>query len=212
MWVIFHNSTIPLSTSAAVESWLLLYTKSLTRWRTRRCELSVGWRMCVLRSAGESFCVRIATSQHFCHIFALVTSQCQWSYCLPVSDVPATRNEVVYDCCPEPYLDITFTIKIRWGLIGVGPEMEAVIGCYRRRTLYYFYNLIVPCLLISSMAVLDFTLPPDSGEKLSLGGWNQTCKQCLTLLKIESILREKHLKKSPPEFGMLVTDGVKDLC
>ena len=65
--------------------------------------------------------------------------------------VPAKRNEVIYECCPEPYLDITFTIKIR------------------RRTMYYFYNLIVPCLLIASMAVLGFTLPPDSGEKLSLG-------------------------------------------
>ena len=40
----------------------------------------------------------------------------------------------------------------------------------RRRTLYYFSNLIVPCLLISSMAILGFTLPPDSGEKLGLGG------------------------------------------
>ena len=67
------------------------------------------------------------------------------------SGVPATRNEVIYECCPEPYLDITFVIKIR------------------RRTLYYFFNLIVPCLLIASMAVLGFTLPPDSGEKLSLG-------------------------------------------
>merc|ERR1719245_2988240 len=65
--------------------------------------------------------------------------------------VPARQNEVIYECCPEPYIDITFIIKIR------------------RRTLYYFFNLIVPCLLISSMAVLDFTLPPDSGEKLSLG-------------------------------------------
>lgn len=61
------------------------------------------------------------------------------------------RNEVFYDCCPEPYLDVTFIIKIR------------------RRTLYYFFNLIVPCVLIASMAVLGFTLPPDSGEKLSLG-------------------------------------------
>ena len=68
-----------------------------------------------------------------------------------IEGVPARANEVIYDCCPEPYLDITFVIKLR------------------RRTLYYFYNLIVPCLLISSMAVLDFTLPPDSGEKLSLG-------------------------------------------
>jgi len=64
--------------------------------------------------------------------------------------LPAKRNEVVYECCPEPYLDITFTINIR------------------RRTLYYFSNLIVPCLLISSMAILGFTLPPDSGEKLGL--------------------------------------------
>ena len=65
--------------------------------------------------------------------------------------MPAKRNEVVYECCPEPYLDITFVIEIR------------------RRTLYYFFNLIVPCVLIASMAVLGFTLPPDSGEKLSLG-------------------------------------------
>ena len=65
--------------------------------------------------------------------------------------VPAQRNEVFYECCPAPYLDITFTIKIR------------------RRTLYYFCNLIIPCILIASMAVLGFTLPPDSGEKLSLG-------------------------------------------
>ena len=73
---------------------------------------------------------------------------------LLLSGVPAKQNEVVYECCPEPYIDITFIIKIR------------------RRTLYYFFNLIVPCLLISSMAVLDFTLPPDSGEKLSLGECN----------------------------------------
>ena len=74
--------------------------------------------------------------------------------------MPATRNEVIYECCPEPYIDITFIIKIR------------------RRTLYYFFNLIVPCLLISSMAVLDFTLPPDSGEKLSLGNKAVNGTQC----------------------------------
>ena len=31
-------------------------------------------------------------------------------FCL---DVPGKRNEVFYDCCPDPYLDITFYIKIR---------------------------------------------------------------------------------------------------
>lgn len=68
-----------------------------------------------------------------------------------VTGVPGKRNEIYYNCCPEPYIDITFVVIIR------------------RRTLYYFFNLIVPCVLIASMAVLGFTLPPDSGEKLSLG-------------------------------------------
>jgi nicotinic acetylcholine receptor len=70
---------------------------------------------------------------------------------LSCSGVPGKRNEIYYNCCPEPYIDITFVVIIR------------------RRTLYYFFNLIVPCVLIASMAVLGFTLPPDSGEKLSLG-------------------------------------------
>lgn len=65
--------------------------------------------------------------------------------------MPGKRNQIYYNCCPEPYVDITFSILIR------------------RRTLYYFFNLIVPCVLIASMALLGFALPPDSGEKLSLG-------------------------------------------
>ncbi|XP_015127141.1 neuronal acetylcholine receptor subunit alpha-7 [Diachasma alloeum] len=65
--------------------------------------------------------------------------------------MPGKKNTIIYQCCPEPYVDVTFTIHIR------------------RRTLYYFFNLIVPCVLISSMALLGFTLPPDSGEKLTLG-------------------------------------------
>ncbi|XP_076277061.1 nicotinic acetylcholine receptor alpha6 isoform X4 [Lasioglossum baleicum] len=67
--------------------------------------------------------------------------------------MPGKKNTINYQCCPEPYVDITFTIQIR------------------RRTLYYFFNLIVPCVLISSMALLGFTLPPDSGEKLTLGSY-----------------------------------------
>ncbi|CAG7822726.1 unnamed protein product [Allacma fusca] len=65
--------------------------------------------------------------------------------------MPGKRNAIYYSCCPEPFVDVTYTIHIR------------------RRTLYYFFNLIIPCVLISSMALLGFTLPPDSGEKLTLG-------------------------------------------
>ena len=89
-----------------------------------------------------------------------------------------TQNEVIYECCPEPYLDITFIIQIR------------------RRTLYYFFNLIVPCLLIASMAVLGFTLPPDSGEKLSLGMvtiCHSKDQICLKIPKPQIIHRKKLL-------------------
>ena len=89
---------------------------------------------------------------------------------ISVSGVPATRNEVFYDCCPAPYLDITFTIRIR------------------RRTLYYFFNLIVPCVLIASMAVLGFTLPSDSGEKLSLGDTIYLITQNLSYMAIHLLL------------------------
>ena len=64
---------------------------------------------------------------------------------------PVTRHEKFYDCCPEPYVDIKFYLNIR------------------RRTLYYGFNLIIPSLLISLMTVLGFTLPPDAGEKITLG-------------------------------------------
>ncbi|KAG7278195.1 hypothetical protein CRUP_002157 [Coryphaenoides rupestris] len=65
--------------------------------------------------------------------------------------VPGTRSEAFYDCCKEPYPDVTFVVTIR------------------RRTLYYALNLLIPCVLLSSMTLLVFVLPADSGEKISLG-------------------------------------------
>jgi len=67
------------------------------------------------------------------------------------ADTPAERHVRQYDCCPEPYIDVTFHIHIR------------------RRTLYYGFNLIIPCALISMLTLLTFILPPDEGEKIGLG-------------------------------------------
>ncbi|XP_038071781.1 neuronal acetylcholine receptor subunit alpha-7-like [Patiria miniata] len=50
-----------------------------------------------------------------------------------------------------PYVAVTFKLRIR------------------RRSLYYFVNVLIPCVLISMLTVLSFSLPPDSGEKLSFG-------------------------------------------
>lgn len=73
--------------------------------------------------------------------------------CVPLnlSEVPGQMNKRVYECCEEPYPDVTFTVVMR------------------RRTLYYGLNLLIPCILISTLALLVFLLPADSGEKISLG-------------------------------------------
>uniref|UniRef100_A0A8C5EVJ3 Neuronal acetylcholine receptor subunit alpha-7-like n=1 Tax=Gouania willdenowi TaxID=441366 RepID=A0A8C5EVJ3_GOUWI len=66
-------------------------------------------------------------------------------------EVPGGRNEIYYDCCAEPYPDVTFVVTLR------------------RRTLFYALNLLIPCVLLSSMTLLVFLLPANSGEKISLG-------------------------------------------
>ena len=61
------------------------------------------------------------------------------------------RNVVFYACCKEPFPDVTFIIHIR------------------RRIIYYLYNVIFPCVMMSALTLLVFNLPPDSGEKITMG-------------------------------------------
>ena len=51
----------------------------------------------------------------------------------------------------EPYPDVTFYLHMR------------------RRTLYYTYNVIIPCIMLSSLTMLGFWMPPEGGEKVGLG-------------------------------------------
>ena len=39
----------------------------------------------------------------------------------------------------------------------------------RRRYAFYVMNVIVPCILLSVLVMVSFCLPPDAGEKISLG-------------------------------------------
>ena len=39
---------------------------------------------------------------------------------------------------------------------------------FTRRTLYYAFNLVLPCFIISLMSVIGFRLSEESGEKIGL--------------------------------------------
>ncbi|CAF0748630.1 unnamed protein product [Rotaria sordida] len=67
-----------------------------------------------------------------------------------ILNLRAIRHEIVYSCCAEVYLDLTFTCTIK------------------RKPLFYIVNLIVPCVNISVLAVLVFLLPSDSRKKITL--------------------------------------------
>ena len=66
-------------------------------------------------------------------------------------DLQTRRNVKYYACCPEPFPDVTFWFHLR------------------RRTTYYTFNVIIPCLILSILTLASFMLPANSGEKVSLG-------------------------------------------
>ncbi|XP_006001544.1 neuronal acetylcholine receptor subunit alpha-9 [Latimeria chalumnae] len=68
-----------------------------------------------------------------------------------VHGMPAVKNVIMYGCCSEPYPDVTYTLLLK------------------RRSSFYIFNLLIPCVMISFLAPLGFYLPADSGEKVSLG-------------------------------------------
>lgn len=60
------------------------------------------------------------------------------------------RNVQFYECCSIPFADVTIEMVIR------------------RKPLFYVFNLITPCMIMLSMILLGFFLPPESGERITL--------------------------------------------
>ncbi|KAK3789048.1 hypothetical protein RRG08_063764 [Elysia crispata] len=61
------------------------------------------------------------------------------------------RNVKYYTCCPEPYPDMTFTLRLK------------------RKVAFYTFILILPCGLLSLLTMVIFWVPPESPAKLQLG-------------------------------------------
>ena len=57
-------------------------------------------------------------------------------------DVLLERNEKHYSCCSEPFPDVTYYIVIK------------------RRPHFYVYNMILPCMLLTFVALFGFLVPP----------------------------------------------------
>eukprot|EP00112_Aurelia_sp_Birch-Aquarium-sp1_P013351 Seg2831.3 transcript_id=Seg2831.3/GoldUCD/mRNA.D3Y31 product="Neuronal acetylcholine receptor subunit alpha-7" protein_id=Seg2831.3/GoldUCD/D3Y31 len=64
--------------------------------------------------------------------------------------IPAEENTKFYQCCKEPFLDVTYTVIVK------------------RRSLFYLCNLIFPMTIIGMLTMLAFLLPAESGERISL--------------------------------------------
>ncbi|KAH9498912.1 Acetylcholine receptor subunit alpha-like 1 [Bulinus truncatus] len=71
------------------------------------------------------------------------------------------RNVQYYPCCPEPYVDLRFNLVIK------------------RKVAFYSYILILPCVLLSSLTLVLFWLPPESPAKMQLGAY-----YCLNMILI----------------------------
>ena len=77
-----------------------------------------------------------------------------------VPDIPVTESTTPYPCC-APFSRITFAFHLR------------------RKPLYYVTNLIIPCCLLSFMAVATFVLQPSCSERLGLSkNHRQACNFC----------------------------------
>ncbi|XP_025101181.1 neuronal acetylcholine receptor subunit alpha-10-like [Pomacea canaliculata] len=63
----------------------------------------------------------------------------------------AKRHVKRYTCCPEPYPDLRFKLRIR------------------RRVAFYTFILVMPCALLSLLTLVIFWVPPESPAKLILG-------------------------------------------
>ena len=87
----------------------------------------------------------------------------------------AKKNVILYVCCPDaPFVDLTFHLEIR------------------RQPAFYNYILILPCILLSSLTLVLFWLPPESPAKMQLGKLVDTTRQPPS----KHSIRMKHLKIS----------------
>ena len=94
-----------------------------------------------------------------------------------------------WNCCPEPYPEIHYTLLLR------------------RRPIFYVVNIILPCIFISALSLLVFILPAECGEKVSLSITN-----LLALVVFQQLIAETMPPSGddPPIIGKCQSMRVKN--
>ncbi len=107
-------------------------------------------------------------------------------------NVQIIRTERIYPCCPgQPFPTISMTLHIR------------------RKTLYYMYNIVFPCMMMSTLTVLVFCLPPDSGEKIALG---VTVLLAFSVFMLAIAEKMPETSESIPLIGIYLTSVMAITC
>ncbi|GFS06732.1 neuronal acetylcholine receptor subunit alpha-7 [Elysia marginata] len=79
-----------------------------------------------------------------------------------IVDCPAFRHVTDYSCCPDsPWVDMQYHL------------------IFQRRSTLYNYILILPCILLTSITLILFFIPPESPAKMQLGTY-----YCLNMILI----------------------------
>ena len=67
-----------------------------------------------------------------------------------IVSIPVKVENKKYQCCPSTFTELTYKFRMR------------------RKVLYYLFNLILPCAIISTLAILAFCINPRSGQRITL--------------------------------------------
>lgn len=121
---------------------------------TSTCKINVklfpfDWQTCIMKFGSWTYGgdrLTMASESEFAETSKYVTNG-EWD----LVEMRAQLNKMKYNCCKYFFYDVTYYLTIK------------------RKPLYYIFNLIVPCALISSLTLIKFFLPPESGEKIGLG-------------------------------------------
>ena len=81
------------------------------------------------------------------------------------------KNTIKYTCCPIPFADYSIRVIIR------------------RRSHSVTMNIVIPSAILSSLILLSFVLPPESGERVGL---------CITVLLSVTVFQQMTSQMMPP--------------